>query len=81
MTTINQRSRLKRGYSKKKKGYCMWSILCSISKELFSVEEYVQSILQFDAVLRRFFFKTRNRCFSLKKMAARGCGIFFSHIV
>lgn len=58
MTTINQRSRLKRGYSKKKKkGYCMWSILCSISKELFSVEEYVQSILQFDAVLRRFFFK------------------------
>lgn len=67
MTTINQRSRLKRGYSKKKKGYCMWSILCSISKELFSVEEYVQSILQFDAVLRRFFFKTRNRCFSLKK--------------
>lgn len=34
----------------------MWSILCSISKELFSVEEYVQSILQFDAVLRRFFF-------------------------
>lgn len=45
----------------------MWSILCSISKELFSVEEYVQSILQFDAVLRRFFFKTRNRCFSLKK--------------
>lgn len=57
MTTINQRSRLKRGYSKKKKGYCMWSILCSISKELFSVEEYVQSILQFDAVLRRFFLK------------------------
>lgn len=57
MTTINQRSRLKRGYSKKKEGYCMWSILCSISKELFSVEEYVQSILQFDAVLRRFFFK------------------------
>lgn len=56
MTTINQRSRLKRGYSKKK-GYCMWSILCSISKELFSVEEYVQSILQFDAVLRRFFLK------------------------
>lgn len=55
----------------------MWSILCSISKELFSVEEYVQSILQFDAV----FFKTRNRCFSLKKMAARGCGIFFSYIV
>lgn len=48
----------------------MWSILCSISKELFSVEEYVQSILQFDAVLRRFFFKTRNRCFSLKK---NGC--------
>lgn len=35
----------------------MWSILCLISKELFSVEEYVQSILQFDAVLRRFFFK------------------------
>lgn len=35
----------------------MWSILCSISKELFSVEEYVQSILQFDAVLRRFFLK------------------------
>lgn len=56
MTTINQMSRLKRGYSKKK-GYCMWSILCSISKELFSVEEYVQSILQFDAVLRRFFLK------------------------
>lgn len=35
----------------------MWSILCLISKELFSVEEYVQSILQFDAVLRRFFLK------------------------
>lgn len=45
----------------------MWSILCSISKELFSVEEYVQSILQFDAVLRRFFFKLEIVVSVLKK--------------
>lgn len=54
MTTINQRSRLKRGYSKKKKKKV---IVCGLFCELFSVEEYVQSILQFDAVLRRFFLK------------------------
>lgn len=56
MTTINQRSRLKRGYSKKKRLlYVVYFVFDS--KELFSVEEYVQSILQFDAVLRRFFLK------------------------